>query len=131
MIGRTNACAGGKMNSVSGTFTASKTATQKSFTVQGLTFEPKVIAIKRTSISEGSIGPGGSSSLLICAFTDLESRTGFYTEGNDGSGKLKTTSCLSVSGGDGTYTVTSAHEFSFYDSSTQLSYGKFAYYIYG
>ena len=71
MIGRTNACAGGKMNSVSGTFTASKTATQKSFTVQGLTFEPKVIAIKRTSISEGSIGAGGSSSLLICAFTDL------------------------------------------------------------
>ena len=131
MIGRTNAGAGGKLKFVTGTFTASKTETQKSFTVQGLTFEPKAIAIKRTGITDGSAGAGTGSSLLICAFSDLESGTGFYTEGNDGSGALKTTSCLSVSGGDGTYTVTSAHEFSFYDSSTQLSYGKFAYYIYG
>ena len=131
MTGRTNACAGGKMNSVSGTFTASETATQKSFTVQGLTFEPKAIAIKRTSIKEGSAGAGTGSSLLICAFSDLESGTGFYTEGNDGSGALKTSSCLTVSGGGGTYTITSAHEFSLYTSTTRLSYGKYSYNIYG
>lgn len=130
MTGRTNACAGG-MKSVKGSFTSSETKTQTSFIVSGLDFEPKVIAIKRTSIKEGSSGAGTGSSLLICAFSDLESGTGFYTEGNDGSGALKTTSCLTVSGSGGTYEITSAHEFSLYTSTTRLSYGKYSYNIYG
>ena len=133
MIGRTNAGAGGKLKLVTGSFTSSKTETQKSFTVQGLTFEPKVIAIKRTSISEGTTGGGTGAALIYCAFSDLENGTGFLMPDNSGTFTgFKTSSYLSVSESDGTFTVNlKTYTFSHYTSTSKLSYGKYTYYIYG
>ena len=132
MIGRTNAGAGG-MKYVTGSFTSSKTATQKSFTVSGLDFEPKVIAIKRTSLTEGTTGGGTGDSLIYCAFSDLENGTGFLMPDTSGaSAGFKTSSYLSVSESDGTFTVKlKTYTFSDYTSTSRLSYGKFTYYIYG
>lgn len=133
MTGRTNACAGGGLKPLTGSFTSSKTATQKSFTVQGLTFEPKVIAIKRTSLMEGTTGGGVGADLIYCAFSDLENGTGFLMpDDNNTFGGFKTSSYLSVSESDGTFTVNlKTYTFSEYTSTTQLSYGKYTYYIYG
>lgn len=132
MTGRTNACAGG-MKYVTGSFTSSKTETQTSFTVSGLDFEPKAIAIKRTSLTEGTTGGGTGAALIYCAFSDLENGTGFLMpDDNNTFGGFKTSSYLSVSESDGTFTVKlKTYTFSEYTSTTRLSYGKYTYYIYG
>ena len=49
--GRTNAIAGGKIKSVVGTFTSSKTAAQSTFSVAGLTFAPKIVVVRLLSSS--------------------------------------------------------------------------------
>ena len=133
IFGMTNAGGAGGMKYVTGSFTSSKTEKQKSFTVRGLTFEPKVIAIKRTSLTEGSIGGGTDDSLIYCAFSDLENGTGFLMPDTSGvSGGFKTSSYLSVSESDGTFTVKlKTYTFSDYTSTSRLSYGNFTYYIYG
>ena len=132
MTGRTNACAGG-MKYVTGKFTSSDTETQKSFTVSGLDFEPKAIAIMRTSLTEGATGGGSDANLIYCAFSDLENGTGFLMpDDNNTFGGFKTSSYLSVSESDGTFTVNlKTYTFSHYTSTSRLSYGKYTYYIYG
>lgn len=133
IFGMTNAGGAGGMKCVTGSFTSSKTATQKSFAVSGLDFEPKAIAIKRTSLTEGTTGGGVGADLIYCAFSDLENGTGFLMpDGNNTFGGFKTSSYLSVSESDGTFTVNlKTYTFSEYTSTTQLSYGKYTYYIYG
>lgn len=120
----------GGMECVPGTFTASDDETQKTFTVSGLIFEPKLITITRTSITEGTAG-AGTAQLLTCAFSDLENSTGFYMASSTTTGALKASSCLSVSGSNGTFTITSTQAFSSYSSTTRFTYGKYSYRIYG
>ncbi|MBE5784406.1 MAG: hypothetical protein E7330_01255 [Clostridiales bacterium] len=129
IFGMTNAGAGGGLKLVTGSFTSSNTETQEKFTVSGLTFEPKIVAIRRTSLTDGDAV--GGNNMLICAFSDLETNIGFCGYGISGSGTVKTSSALTVSGCNGTYTVTSStYPFS-YVAFGKANYGKYTYYIYG
>lgn len=133
MIGRTNAIAGGGgLKSVKGSFTSSKTETQKSFTVSGLDFEPKAVAVYSSSYTE--VGNATSANtILIGSFADLERKKGFYIYKRSGGTipQHNGSANLTVSGSDGTYTFTASSIYFSNISSNNGYYASFTYYIYG
>lgn len=70
MVGRVNV-AGSKMKNISGTFTASNSSSQTSFTVTGVEFTPKVIVVMMTTANIDDLDTTGSSSCLSFQMIDL------------------------------------------------------------
>lgn len=68
MIGRTNAGGGGGQKYLTGSFTSTSGTSQKSFTVSGLDFEPKLLIIRRTSY----VNVKNTPDIVCIAFKDFE-----------------------------------------------------------
>ena len=78
MIGRTNAAGGGKLNHVTGSFTSPSNARSNSFTVSGINFTPKIIAVRRNWSSKSN--PDGNSStggMIDVLFFDVANSIAF------------------------------------------------------
>ena len=133
MIGRTNATTSGSMKYITGSFTSDKTASQSSFTVSGLDFEPKVIAVYGGTPKEID-GGVGTNVVLISAFSDIENGIGFCTYQASslvGSYSVSDTPNLTVSKSEDGYTIkASSYLFSNIRDGKGF-YSTFKYYIYG
>lgn len=128
MIGRTNAGAGG-MKYVTGSFVSSKTETQKSFTVSGLDFEPKIVAVFGGSPAEVGTAMG---TILLLSFADIENGEGFYAYMSSTFGtKMAGSSNLTVTKEETGYKITASTYFFSYISSGNGYRDTFNYYIYG
>ena len=69
MVGRTNAGGGGGgQKYLTGSFTSTSGTSQKSFTVAGLDFEPKLLIIRRTSY----VNVKNTPDIVCIAFKDFE-----------------------------------------------------------
>lgn len=130
MIGRTNACAGG-MKCVTGKFTSSDTETQKSFTVAGLDFEPKIVAVFGGSPVEVGNEMG---EILVLSFADIENGKGYYAykpSYRSGSYNVNGSPNLNVTKVEAGYKITASRYF-FSDISDGNGWrDTFNYYIYG
>ena len=73
MVGRVNVGGSNKIKNISGTFTASNSSSQTSFTVTGVEFTPKVIVVMMTTANIDDLGGDaiGSSSCLSFQMIDL------------------------------------------------------------
>ena len=136
MIGRTNAGSSGS-KVLTGTFTASTDSTQRDFLVYGLTFNPKSIVIKRTSMkNNGASSQGGS--LVATAFThfsDNGTSEGFrlITNQHNGGTAYLYFSQLTITAThlDGGIWKVDVQENLSYTNGSKTDYGTYAYYIYG
>lgn len=138
MVGRVNV-AGSKIKSISGTFTASSSSSQTSFTVTGVEFTPKVIVVMMTNanINDHDGTAVGSSSCLSFQMIDLINNVKFIQEFRSDLGDF--TYIDSTSDGGASYnnnilTVTSGSiGYSEIASSGlyPLVWGTYKYYIYG
>ena len=71
MVGRVNVGGSNKIKNISGTFTASNSSSQTSFTVTGVEFTPKVIVVMMTTANIDDLDTTGSSSCLSFQMIDL------------------------------------------------------------
>ena len=127
---RTNAVVGGKMKHITGTFTSSDEDSQNSFTVTGVGFTPKILAVNMTSYNNIKNTP-----YIVCtAFTDFENGVGFTLTGNGASGQAGgyyyKSHVMTMTDNDGTYTFKNTHWFSSIDVG-ESGYAKYTYHIYG
>ena len=73
MVGRVNVGGSNKIKNISGTFTASNSSSQTSFTVTGVEFTPKVIVVMMTTanIDDDDGNDTGSANCLSFQMIDL------------------------------------------------------------
>ena len=138
MVGRVNV-AGSKIKNISGTFTASNSSSQTSFTVTGVEFTPKVIVVMmtRANINDLDGEAIGSSSCLSFQMIDLINNVKFTQEFRSDLGDF--TYIDSTSDGGASYnnnilTVTSGSTGYSEIASSGLYprvWGTYKYYIYG
>lgn len=138
MVGRVNV-GGSKIKSISGTFTASNSSSQTSFTVTGVEFTPKVIVVMMTNanINDRDGNAVGSTSCLSFQMIDLINNVKFIQRFRSDLGDY--TSIFSTSDGGASYnnnilTVTSGSiGYSEIPSSglKPMVWGTYKYYIYG
>lgn len=134
IFGMTNAGGAGGMKYVTGSFTSSNTETQKSFTVSGLDFEPKIVAVFGGSPAEVGSAGIGTSAILISSFADIENGVGFYTyQPSTATGAYKVAGSKNLKATKTTdgYTITASSYFFSNISSGKGYRGTFKYYIYG
>ena len=133
MVGRTNAGGGGGQKYLTGSFTSTSGTSQKSFTVAGLDFEPKLLIISRNSYVNVRNTPE-IAHIIWCDFerniksyvsTSLES--GYYSGGANFGESVSV--ALSKSGDTTTVTISGAPKFS--GDSFEDAYGNYNYYFYG
>ena len=138
MVGRVNV-AGSKIKNISGTFTASNSSSQTSFTVTGVEFTPKVIVVMMTTANINDLGGEaiGSSSCLSFQMIDLINNVKFIQEFR--SDLADFTYIFSTSAGGASYndnilTVTSG-SIGYSEVATSgvrpSTWGTYKYYIYG
>lgn len=134
MVGRTNAGGGGGVKYLTGTFTTSRTEIQKSFTVSGVTFDPKIIVVNR--LSDTSIHNYGGDYLAF-ALSDYDNGWGYTLTANyDSAGSHNSArnagSKLTKSLSGNILTVTTTYT-AFCDSSygEVNTYSTYQYYLYG
>ena len=138
MVGRVNV-AGSKIKNISGTFTASNSSSQTSFTVTGVEFTPKVIVVMMTTANIDNLDGDaiGTSSCLSFQMIDLINNVKFA---QDFMADLSAfTNINSVSDGGASYndnilTVTSGSTgYSEIEpgSLRPRVWGTYKYYIYG
>lgn len=130
IFGMTNA-GGGGMKYLSGSFTSSDAETQKSFTVSGLDFEPKIVAVFGGSPVKVGTAMG---TILVLSFADIENGKGFYAyqpSSTSGSYKVTGSSNLKVTKEETGYKITASTYFFSYISSGNGYKDTFNYYIYG
>ena len=138
MVGRVNV-AGSKIKNISGTFTASNSSSQTSFTVTGVEFTPKVIVVMMTTANINDLDGSavGTSSCLSFQMIDLINNVKFA---QDFMADLSAfTNINSVSDGGASYndnilTVTSGSTgYSEIEpgSLRPRVWGTYTYYIYG
>ena len=138
MVGRVNV-AGSKIKNISGTFTASNSSSQTSFTVTGVEFTPKVIVVMMTTANIDNLDGDaiGTSSCLSFQMIDLINNVKFA---QDFMADLSAfTNINSVSDGGASYndnilTVTSGSTGYSEIASSGLAprvWGTYKYYIYG
>ena len=138
MVGRVNV-AGSKIKNISGTFTASNSSSQTSFTVTGVEFTPKVIVVMMTIANIDDLGGEaiGSSSCLSFQMIDLINNVKFIQEFRSDLGDftyISSTSDGGASYNDNTLTVTSGSTGYSEIASSGLAprvWGTYKYYIYG
>lgn len=136
MVGRVNV-GGSKIKTISGTFTASNSSSQTSFTVTGVEFTPKVIVVMMTTANIDDLDDTGSSSCLSFQMIDLINNVKF---GQEFRSDLQDFSYIhSTSDGGASYnnnilTVTSGSTGYSEIASSGLDprvWGTYKYYIYG
>lgn len=138
MVGRVNV-AGSKIKNISGTFTASNSSSQTSFTVTGVEFTPKVIVVMMTTANINDLDGSavGTSSCLSFQMIDLINNAKFIQEFR--SDLHDFTYIYSTSDGGASYndnilTVTSGSTGYSEIASSGLQprvWGTYKYYIYG
>lgn len=133
MVGRTNA-GGGGLKYLTGTFTTSRTEIQKSFTVSGVTFDPKIIVVNRLS---DTIVHNYGGDYLAFALSDYDNGWGYTLTANaDNAGSHNSArnagSKLTKSLSGNILTVTTTYT-DFCDSSygDVNTYSTYQYYLYG
>lgn len=138
MVGRVNV-AGSKIKNISGTFTASNSSSQTSFTVTGVEFTPKVIVVMMTTANINDLDGSavGTSSCLSFQMIDLINNVKFIQEFRSDLGDftyISSTSDGGASYNDNTLTVTSGSTGYSEIASSGLAprvWGTYKYYIYG
>ena len=136
MVGRVNV-GGSKIKNISGTFTASNSSSQTSFTVTGVEFTPKVIVVMMTTANIDDLDATGSSSCLSFQMIDLINNVKFIQEFRSDLSDF--TDIFSTSDGGASYngnilTVTSGSTGYSEIASSGLQprvWGTYKYYIYG
>ena len=144
MVGRVNVggfnVGGSEIKNISGTFTASNSSSQTSFTVTGVEFTPKVIVVMmtRANIDDLDGDASGTSSCLSFQMIDLINNVKFIQAFLADLSDFTYISSTSDGGGasynDNTLTVTSGNigysEIE-YGSLRPRVWGTYKYYIYG
>lgn len=138
MVGRVNV-AGSKIKNISGTFTASNSSSQTSFTVTGVEFTPKVIVVMMTTANIDDLEGDaiGSSSCLSFQMIDLINNVKFIQEFRSDLGDftyIRSTSDGGASYNNNILTVTSGSTGYSEIASSGLDprvWGTYKYYIYG
>ena len=131
MVGRTNAGGGGGQKYLTGSFTSTSGTSQKSFTVAGLDFEPKLLIIRRTSY----VNVKNTPDLVCIAFKDFEHdicagvNTSIETAYNTGSSAHISNFTIALSKSGDVTTVTLNQLLS--GDSFEDAYGTYSYYFYG
>lgn len=137
MVGRVNVGGSNKIKNISGTFTASNSSSQTSFTVTGVEFTPKVIVVMMTTANIDDLDTTGSSSCLSFQMIDLINNVKFIQEFRSDLSDF--TDIYSTSDGGASYnnnilTVTSGSIGYSEIASSGLQprvWGTYKYYIYG
>ena len=138
MVGRVNV-GGSKIKNISGTFTASNSSSQTSFTVTGVEFTPKVIVVMMTNpnINELDGNAIGTAHCLSFQMIDLINNVKFiqdFTSDMRNYSVIHSTSDGGASYNDNILTVTSGSigysEIEF-GSLRPRVWGTYRYYIYG
>ena len=140
MVGRVNVGGSNKIKNISGTFTASNSSSQTSFTVTGVEFTPKVIVVMMTTANIDDLDGDaiGSSSCLSFQMIDLINNVKFIQGFRSDLGDF--TYIYSTSDGGASYnnnnilTVTSGSTGYSEIASSGLYprvWGTYKYYIYG
>lgn len=139
MVGRVNVGGSNKIKNISGTFTASNSSSQTSFTVTGVEFTPKVIVVMMTTANIDDLGGDaiGSSSCLSFQMIDLINNVKFiqdFTSSMRNYSVIHSTSDGGASYNNNILTVTSG-SIGYSDiASSGLRprvWGTYKYYIYG
>ena len=137
MVGRVNVGGSNKIKNISGTFTASNSSSQTSFTVTGVEFTPKVIVVMMTTANIDDLDTTGSSSCLSFQMIDLINNVkfiqSFRSDLHDFS-YIYSTSDGGASYNDNILTVTSGSTGYSEIPSSGLRpsvWGTYKYYIYG
>lgn len=138
MVGRVNV-GGSKIKNISGTFTASNSSSQTSFTVTGVEFTPKVIVVMMTNANINDLDGNavGTSHCLSFQMIDLINNVKFIQEFR--SDLIDFTYIFPTSDGGASYnnnilTVTSGSIGYSEIASSGLAprvWGTYKYYIYG
>lgn len=139
MVGRVNVGGSNKIKNISGTFTASNSSSQTSFTVTGVEFTPKVIVVMMTTANIDDLGGDaiGSSSCLSFQMIDLINNVKFIQSFRSDLGDFSyiySTSDGGASYNNNTLTVTSGSTGYSEIASSGLDprvWGTYKYYIYG
>lgn len=137
MIGRTNAGGGGGQKYLTGSFTSTSGSNQRTFTVAGLDFEPKLLIIQRTNY----VNVRNSGEILFNIWKDFEHGicdgvvTSQSSSGTYGSGKsthyLQTYKTIDLSKSGNITTVTLGSQLQLSGDSFEDAYGTYSYYFYG
>lgn len=141
MVGRVNVGGSNKIKNISGTFTASNSSSQTSFTVTGVEFTPKVIVVILTTANINDLNGNavGSSHCLSFQMIDLINNVKFiqtFTSDMGNFSQIYSTSDggASYNDNDNTLTVTSGRIGYSEIASSGLQprvWGTYKYYIYG
>ena len=139
MVGRVNVGGSNKIKNISGTFTASNSSSQTSFTVTGVEFTPKVIVVMMTTANIDDLGGDaiGSSSCLSFQMIDLINNVkfiqGFRSDLHDFTYISSTSEGGASYNNNNILTVTSGSiGYSEIPSGLRPSvWGTYKYYIYG
>lgn len=138
MVGRVNV-GGSKIKNISGTFTASNSSSQTSFTVTGVEFTPKVIVVMMTTVHIDDLDgdASGTSTCLSFQMIDLINNVKFiqaFMADLSDFGSIVPTSDGGASYNDNILTVTSGSIGYSEIASSGLAprvWGTYKYYIYG
>lgn len=139
MVGRVNVGGSNKIKNISGTFTASNSSSQTSFTVTGVEFTPKVIVVMMTTanIDDDDGNATGSADCLSFQMIDLINNVKFiqsfrsdlgdfsYIYSTSDGGASYNNNILTVTSGSTGYSEIAS-------SGVRPSvWGTYKYYIYG
>ena len=139
MVGRVNVGGSNKIKNISGTFTASNSSSQTSFTVTGVEFTPKVIVVMMTTANIDDLDGDatGSASCLSFQMIDLINNVKFrqlfwsdlhdftYISSTSEGGASYNNNILTVTSGSTGYSAIRS-------SGLRPSvWGTYKYYIYG
>ena len=141
MVGRVNVGGSNKIKNISGTFTASNSSSQTSFTVTGVEFTPKVIVVMMTTANIDDLDGEaiGSSSCLSFQMIDLINNVKFiqsfrsdlhdfsyiYSTSNGGASYNNNNNILTVTSGSIGYSEIAS------SGLYPRVWGTYKYYIYG
>lgn len=139
MVGRVNVGGSNKIKNISGTFTASNSSSQTSFTVTGVEFTPKVIVVMMTTANIDDLDATGSSSCLSFQMIDLINNVKFiqsfrsdlhdfsyiYSTSDGGASYNNNNNILTVTSGNIGYSEIPSN------GLRPSVWGTYKYYIYG
>ena len=139
MVGRVNVGGSNKIKNISGTFTASNSSSQTSFTVTGVEFTPKVIVVMMTTANIDDLDATGSSSCLSFQMIDLINNVKFiqsfrsdlhdfsyiYSTSDGGASYNNNNNILTVTSGSTGYSEIAS------SGLYPRVWGTYKYYIYG
>ena len=141
MVGRVNVggfnVGGSEIKNISGTFTASSSSSQTSFTVTGVEFTPKVIVVMMTTANIDDLDATGTSSCLSFQMIDLINNVKFiqsfrsdlhdfsYIYSTSDGGASYNNNILTVTSGSIGYSEVAT------SGVRPSTWGTYKYYIYG